>query len=206
MQPIDRLLRRAARGQGTPAPTVILARTAALLAFAVALGATVQAVPAAAQAAAPAGGLRVAVIDTEKILKGSQAGKKAVAELTKLQGQREAELRARQQEIKDLSDKIAAGKLSLAEDKLADMSKQYEDKMIALRRLEDDANRELSKKKDDLLGTIEEKVMPVINRIGKEQGYTLIFRKFESGLIYADEAVDITDTVIQRMDSAAAGK
>ena len=35
--------------------------------------------------------------------------------------------------------------------------------------------------------------MPVINQVGKELGYTLIFRKFESGLIYADEAIDITE-------------
>ena len=35
--------------------------------------------------------------------------------------------------------------------------------------------------------------MPVINQVGKELGYTLIFRKFESGLIYADEAIDITN-------------
>jgi hypothetical protein len=46
--------------------------------------------------------------------------------------------------------------------------------------------------------------MPVINQVGKELGYTLIFRKFESGLIYADEAVDITASIIQRLDGAAA--
>ncbi len=34
---------------------------------------------------------------------------------------------------------------------------------------------------------IDERVMPVINQVGKELGYTLIFRKFESGLIYADD-------------------
>ena len=47
-------------------------------------------------------------------------------------------------------------------------------------------------------------MFPVINQVGKEGGYTLIFRKFESGLIYADEAIDITDEVIQRLDAAGA--
>jgi Skp family chaperone for outer membrane proteins len=46
----------------------------------------------------------------------------------------------------------------------------------------------------------------VINQVGKDLGYTLIFRKFESGLIYADEAIDITSVVIQRLDTAAQGK
>jgi outer membrane protein len=173
-----------------------------------------QAAPAAAPASAPVttgssssgGALRVAVIDTEKILLSSQAGKKAIAELKKIQEQKEAELRGRQQEIKDLQDKLTQGRLSLAQDKLAEMAKALEDKEIALRRLSDDASRDLNKKKDDLLGSIDEKVMPVINQLGKEQGYTMIFRKFESGLIYADDAIDITASVIQRLDAQAAAQ
>ena len=163
--------------------------------------------PAPAAGAGGGGGaIRVAVIDTEKILLSSAAGKKAIAELKKIQEQKEAELRGRQQEIKDLQDKVAQGRLSLAQDKLAEMAKQLEDKEIALRRLSDDAGRELNKKKDDLLGSIDEKVMPVINQIGKEQGYTMIFRKFESGLIYADDAIDITNSVVQRLDAQAPPK
>jgi len=153
--------------------------------------------------AAAGGGLRIAVIDTEKILLSSVAGKKAIAELKKAQEQKEGELRARQQEIKELQDKLSQGRLTLAQDKLAEMTKQLEDREIALRRLSDDATRELNKRKDDLLGGIDEKVMPVINQIGHEQGYTMIFRKFESGLIYADDAIDITSTVVQRLDAQA---
>jgi Skp family chaperone for outer membrane proteins len=189
------------------------------LALAAALAPAAQAAPAAAAApaansaaAAPAAmptgsGLRIAVIDTEKILLSSVSGKKAIAELKKAQEAKEAELRAKQQEIKDLQDKLTQGRLSLAQEKLTEMEKQLEDKGIALRRMSDDASRELNKKKDELLGGIDEKVMPVINQIGKEQGYTMIFRKFESGLIYADDAIDITPTVVQRLDAqAAAGK
>ncbi|HEX4964671.1 MAG TPA: OmpH family outer membrane protein [Thermoanaerobaculia bacterium] len=184
-------------------PRIRLPRAAAasLLALALAAPLAVQ-----AQAAAPATGgtLKIAVIDTEKILLSSAAGKKAVADLKKIQEQREGELRTKAQELKDLQAKISDGRLSLAQDKLADLSKQLEEKDIAFRRAQDDATRELNKKRDDMLAQIDEKVMPVINQVGKELGYTLIFRKFESGLIYADEAIDITSTVVQRLDAAAA--
>jgi outer membrane protein len=160
---------------------------------------------APARPAMPAGGLKVAVINTEQILLESVAGKKAVADLKKVQDQKEAELNAKQEEIKALQAKIDAGRLSLAQDKLADLEKQLEDKVISARRLQDDANRDLNKRKDDVLGGIDQRVMPVINQLGKEMGFTLIFRKFESGLIYADEAIDITPLVIQRLD-ASAGK
>lgn len=150
--------------------------------------------------------VKIAVIDTEKILTTSVAGKKALADLKKTQEAKENEIKARQNEIKDLQDKLSQGRLSLSQDKLNEMDKQIEDKVIGLRRLQDDAQRDLTKKKDELLGSIDEKVMPVINKAGKELGFNLIFRKFESGLIYADDALDITDSIIQRMDAAAAGK
>lgn len=157
--------------------------------------------PAQAQGAS---GLKVAVIDTEKILLSSTTGKKALADLKKLQEAKEAEGRAKQQEIKDLQAKLTDGRMSLAQDKLTEMEKQLENKVIALRRFQEDANSELGKTRDTILAQIDQRVMPVINQVGKELGYTLIFRKFESGLIYADEAVDITASIIQRLDGAAA--
>jgi outer membrane protein len=163
---------------------------------------------AGAQAGTGTPNLKVAVIDTERVLLASETGKKALADLKKLQEAKEGEVKARQQEIRDLQTKLQDGRMSLAQDKIADMEKQLEDKVIALRRLQDDATRELNKRRDEVLAQIDQKVMPVINQIGKELGYTLIFRKFESGLIYADEAIDITNQVIQRIDGAApkAGK
>jgi Skp family chaperone for outer membrane proteins len=189
-----------------PAVLAVLAVLAAPPAMAAPAPGAGPASPAAsAGGAGPAAGgaLRVAVIDTEKILLSSVAGKKAIAELKKAQEAKEGELRAKQQEIKELQDKLSQGRLTLAQDKLAEMGKQLEDREIALRRLSDDATRELNKRKDDLLGGIDEKVMPVINQIGHEQGYTMIFRKFESGLIYADDAIDITSAVVQRLDAQA---
>src|SRR5687768_5779846 len=111
------------------------------------LGHALSAAPAAAQqaaSAAPASAapLRIAVIDTEKILLSSQVGKKALAELKQLQEQKDSVMRAKSQELKELQTKVTEGRLTLAPDKLADLSKQYEEKQSALRRLQDDSTRE----------------------------------------------------------------
>jgi outer membrane protein len=190
-----------------PMSSIIDRCSRAALGLTLGLALAVPSVASAQNAAPPAAGaMKIAVIDTEKILVNSAAGKKALADLKKLQEAKEKEVGARNQEIKDLQGKLNDGRLSLAQDKIDDMQKQLEDKVIALRRFQDDANRELEKKRDEVLGAVDQKVMPVINQLGKEQGYTLIFRKFESGLIYADEAIDITDAIIQRLDAAPQGK
>ena len=176
--------------------------TGSLMALAlVALFAT-QVSPAAAP---PDGAVKIGVIDTEKILLSSATGKAALASLKKAQETAEDEVRMMQNEIKDLQNKIQNGRQSLSQDQLAQLQKQLDDKIIALRRKQDDATRDLNKKRDEVLGEIDVRVMPVINQIGKDLGYTLVFRKFESGLIYADEATDITALVIQRLDTGGTG-
>ena len=153
-------------------------------------------------AAASDGTVKIAVIDTEKILLSSVTGKKALAALKKEQEKAEAQAKNMQQEIKDIQTRINAGRSSLPQDQLAQLNKQLEDKMLALSRFRDEANRNLTKKRDDVLGEIDRMVMPVINQWGKESGYTAVFRKFESGLIYADDSIDVTALIIQRLDAA----
>ncbi len=158
-----------------------------------------QAPPAAkAPSPAPARTAKVAVIDVERILLESNRGKKALGEIEAVRKQKQQEGDAKQKEITDLRQKIKDGQLSLSEDKLADLKKQLEDKLIALQRFQDDAQRDLSKKRDEVLDQIEKSVFPVINKIGEEGGYTMIFNKYRSGLVYADDSVDITEQVIAR--------
>ena len=161
------------------------------------------AVPALAQST---GDVKVAVIDVERILLESERGKAALDEIEQLRTEKQQQGEAMQQEVNDLRQRLAEGRLSLSEDKLAELQKELEDKSIALRRFQDDANRELSKKRDQILQTIENSVFPVINQIGEEGGYTLIFNKFSSGLVYADEAVDITAQVIERYNQSDQGQ
>jgi outer membrane protein len=167
-------------------------------AFALVLG-LAAAAPLAAQQAT---GLKIAVLDTEQILLQSATGKAALEELRTRRERKEGEGKALQTEVQQLRDRLSEGRLSLSQDKIAELEKQLEDKAISLRRFEDDANRELTKKREEVLAKVDSKVMPIINAYGQEMGYDLIFRKFESGLIYADEGVDVTPEIIRRLDAS----
>jgi len=173
----------------------IRAALAGAAALVLALGA---AAPLAAQGMAD---MKIAIIDTERILLTSETGKKALEELRTLQASKEEQGKTMQNELEGLRDRLTEGRLSLSEDRIAEMEKEMEDKAIALRRFQDDANRDLNKKRDEILARVDRAVMPIINTYGQEGAYDLIFRKFESGLIYANEAVDVTDEIIQRLDS-----
>ena len=147
---------------------------------------------------------RFAVIDVNRVLTTSNAGKAAVDRLKKMQDERVERAKNLNEEIAKLDQEINAKKLSLSEDKIGDMTKQLSDKKIAMQRFAQDADREVGEARDRALMELENKIKPVIDQIGKEMGLAAIFNKFESGLVYASDAIDITDTVIQRFNGATA--
>ena len=160
---------------------------------------TVLAAPAFAQNTAPQ---RLAVIDVQRVLNTSVAGKAAQDRLKKLQDDKMTKATKMQEDMKALDTEMNTKKLSLSEDKLADLQKQLADKQVALQRFGQDADKELGEARDKALLELEGKIKPVIDQIGKEMGVAAIFNKFESGLVYASDAIDITDTVIKRFNDA----
>ena len=149
---------------------------------------------------------KVAVINVVQVLEESNAGKQGIEALKALQKQKTDERSAITDEAQDLRSRIAEGQFSLTGEKLDELKKELEDKMIELQRFNDDANRELQKRQEKMLLEIQGKVMPIINAVGREGGYTMIFNKFESGLVYADEAIDITAEVMTRLNNTPSGR
>ncbi len=149
---------------------------------------------------------RLAVIDVQKVLSQSTAGKAAYDKLKRVQDEKVERAKALDEEMKKLDGEIAAKRISLSEDKLTDMQKQLAEKRIAMQRYAQDADREIAEARDRELQALEAKIKPVIDALGKEMGIAVIFNKFESGLVYASEAIDLTDTVIQRFNAANPAK
>lgn len=146
--------------------------------------------------------MNIAVIDVQRVVTESDPGKQALQKLKELQDAKIDEGRALQQELASMQEQMSKQRFTLSEERLAELNTQMEDKQIALQRFQDDAERELDESRRRELGGLEGRIIPVINEIGAERGFTLIFNKFQSGLVYADDTVDITDDVIRRFNTA----
>jgi len=163
--------------------------------IAIALLLAAAALPVAAQT-------KVAVIDVQRVVTESDPGKEALGKLKQLSDAKVEQGRTLQQELASLQDQLQKQRFTLSEEKLAELNKEIEDRGISLKRFEDDAQRELNAARQKTLGALEQRIMPIINTVGTEQNFTLIFNKFQSGLVYADETIDITDDVIRRFNTA----
>ena len=162
------------------------------------------AVATAALLALPATAQKVGVIEVQRIVQESAVGKESLARIQKVQGAKQEELVKRQNELRDLEKKIQEQGKSLSEDAMEKAQKDYQARALELKRFQDDAQRELEDLQRKELGELEKRVLPVIEAVSKELGYTLVFNKFQSGLLHADPAVDITDAVIQKFNTAIA--
>jgi outer membrane protein len=162
---------------------------------------TALAAPMFAQTTAPS---RIAVINVQEVLAASSAGKASIERLKKMQEDRVARGQKMSEELKNITSEIESKKLSLSDEKVAELQKKATDKQLELQRFGQDAEREVTEARDKALADLERQIMPVINAMGKEMGFAVIFNKFESGLVYASDAVDITSAVIKRFNEAPA--
>jgi outer membrane protein len=177
-------------------------RTVTLAAGALALG--VLAGGASAQTPVVAGG-KIGVIEVQKIVQESAIGKESLARVQKVQQAKQDELAKRQKELRDMEQKIQDQGKALSEDAMEKLQKDYQAKALDLKRFQDDAQRELEESQRKELGDLEKRIMPVINEVAREQGYALVFNKFNSGLLFADDkSVDLTEAVITKFNSMIA--
>ena len=179
-------------------------RTVTLAAGALALG--VLAGGASAQTApVTATGGKIGVIEVQKIVQESAIGKESLARVQKMQQAKQEDLAKRQKELRDMEQKIQEQGKSLSEDAMEKLQKDYQAKALDLKRFQDDAQRELEESQRKELGELEKRIMPVINEVAREQGYALVFNKFNSGLLFADDkSVDLTEAVITKFNSMIA--
>lgn len=103
-----------------------------------------------------------------------------------------------------MEQKLADQGQSMTDDKRDQLQKGYQEKAIAYKRFNDDAQRVLEDAQKKELETLEKRVLPVIQQVGKEKGFTVIFNKFQAGLVYADDSVDVTDEVLKRFNTTVA--
>lgn len=144
---------------------------------------------------------KVAVIDVDRIFMESAAGKEAVAKIKKFRDKKIEEAKKYEEELVALEKTILEQRFALSEEKLKAKQKEYEDKQIAYKRFKDDTERQIKDMQEEELKKIEDRIFPIINQIGKEKNFALIFNKFNSGLVYASDAVDITDEVLLRFNT-----
>ena len=87
----------------------------------------------------------------------------------------------------------------------AQLERQMEDRGLQYQRLEQDVQQELGQRQAELVEPITQIVRQIIDTMGREEGYVLIFNVAQSGLVYFDATIEVTEEIIRRVNVVNAG-
>lgn len=144
--------------------------------------------------------VKIAVVDLDQALNSVDEGKSAREELTRKQRDAEAKLQPQVEKFKQMQEELKSKKFVLSEEAL--YQKQLD--LVELKNEIDSQYKELEGKfkvdYERLVGPLRKKMVEIVQGIGRDQGYTLIVERGTPGLLYAREALDVTDTVVQQFN------
>ena len=149
------------------------------------------------------------MVDMEKLMVNSVPGKKLLAPLNELVQSARAEVERIEGDIRQVRDQaVNLTKTSAPgnEQALAGLQRQYDKDLADMERFEAEARQKIEKQRFQSLSEFNHLAMPLIQALGKEKGYTMIFRKQESGLLYSDDSGDLTEELLTRLNTQAGAK
>jgi len=168
------------------------------LASALALfGAALLATSALASAdAAPTGG-KVGVIDLERTLYETPAGKRASASFDKTRKSKQAELDTKQKDLQkyaaDLDKQASVMKPEVLQQKRSDLEKRF----VELQQLYVKLERDLAGERTKLIQELLKQATPIIQQVAQAEGVSLIVD--QSAVLWADKSLDLTAKLNAKM-------
>jgi outer membrane protein len=169
----------------------------ALMAASAVVGGWLRAPAASAQTPPPT---RIGFVDIQRVLARSAAGVAAREQLEKEKATMQKQVDGQRIELEKLRDELEKKGQLLSADSRREKQEMMERKVRDARRLVDDLQGTLQKKEEAMLGKVLQDVSGLIQKLGKEKGYTMVLERQRSSVLYASADADLTDDVIRAYD------
>lgn len=152
--------------------------------------------------ASPALAEKIGVINLQKVMTSSEPAEQAMTELQGKYKSIKEKLDSKKEEVQALREEMNKQQMVLSQE--AKMDKEMELKR-KIRNLQDEAKnyqRKIQREQKELSDPILDMLQDILDDYGKKHGYTIIMDSQNSGLLYAKDALDITDKIIVELNKA----
>ena len=148
---------------------------------------------------------KVGVISIQGAIVGTKDGQKASQELDSKFAPKKKEFDTRQSEVAQLQDQYNKGGSVMAEDKRNQLARDIDEKKKRLERDMQDAEEDLKGEQQKLLQGLGQRMMVVIEKYAKDNGYTMILdvSNPNTPVLYASSAIDITQDIVSLYDKTS---
>lgn len=149
---------------------------------------------------------KVGVISIQGAIVGTKDGQKASQELESKFVPKKKEFDNRQNEIAQLQDQYNKGGQLMSDDKRNQLARDIDEKKKRLERDMQDAQEELQGEQQKMLQSLGQRMMAVIEKYAKDNGYTMILdvSNPNTPVLYASSGIDITQDIVSLYDKTTA--
>jgi outer membrane protein len=147
--------------------------------------------------------MRIAVVDVQHAVMATEDGSRAQLTLKKDFDKRQQDLDGKQNELRKEQEDIEKQSRVLSREAVQRRMEAWQRRMVELQTVFVDYNKTLQKKQGELTAPIIKKMLAVIARLAKRNGYEIILDK--AGAPYVRQDLDLTDQVIQMYNSGGGG-
>ena len=149
-------------------------------------------------------GTKYAFVNIQRIAAESAAGKTLAGKVQAMNQQKVNELNEKNKSLQAAQQKLDAGGTVLSPTAVAQLQKDIERQQIDIQRFTEDAQQDVTNLQTQLQEEFQVRLSPVIQQVATERGLDMLFSVVDSGLVWADQSLDITTDVIQKFDAARA--
>ncbi|MCK5406193.1 MAG: OmpH family outer membrane protein [Candidatus Krumholzibacteria bacterium] len=145
---------------------------------------------------------KIGYIDSIKIFAEYQETQDAERVYRQEVDQWTAQKQRMEQDIVKLRDELQAQSLMLSEEKKKEKKLELDRKMAEYQQFMDETFGDeglAARRNKELTQPIVEKINLILEDLGKEQGYSIIFDVANANIVYANKALDLTDVVLTKL-------
>jgi outer membrane protein len=146
-------------------------------------------------------GIRVAVIDVNKILNESEAGQAAKKKMEGRYEEIKKAIEAKQEEARKLKDEIDKQKVMLGKEKLKEKEDALQAKVNELRQLTQDGEKEMQSRQGELTREVLKVVEVQLATVVKAEKLDLVLER-SAGVVHFADSLDITRRVLDLVNQA----
>jgi outer membrane protein len=152
-------------------------------------------------AVAGAADVRIAIIDFQRILDTSKAGKAAQETINQEGRQMEAELKAKGEAIEQMKEQLQKDALVMNKETREEKEREFRIQVNDFRESQQEFAQKARQLQIRAMSKIRNEVDTLAKAFAEEKGVTLMIEKQEAGVIYAPAQIDVTDEIIRRYDA-----
>ena len=160
-------------------------------------GAALLAVPLMVDAEAAGDQLDIAVIDLDRTLRETPAGKRADTKFEKIRKKKQGELDKKQKELQKYAAELDKQATVLKPDVLKEKKAELEAKLVELQQLYVKLEKDLASERTKLVQDLLKQAGPHIEQIAQDKGVDLIVDA--GAVVWANKTVDLTDALNKKM-------